>query len=81
MKKKTAKERDLLSKKRQALWEKLRTMEQRLRDMSAAAALGIPGIKEKLVFCEQEIAKLKDKIKSADLGVSRQRAWIRGKER
>ncbi len=81
MRKKTAKERGLLSKKRQALWEKLSTMEQRERDMAIACALGAEDTGAKLVFCRQEIAKLKENIKSTDLGVSRQRAWVRGKER
>lgn len=80
MKKKAAKDRDRLSKKRQSLWKKLGIMEQRVRDMAVAGALGAEGTKEKLSFCEQEIAKLKAEIKSNDLGVSRQRAWIRGKE-
>jgi hypothetical protein len=36
VKRKNAKARDALSKKRQALWLKLKTMEQRERDMCAA---------------------------------------------
>lgn len=80
MKRKSVKERGLLSKRRQALWVKLQTMAQRERDMAVAAALGAEGVKEKMIFCRQEIAKLKAKIKSTDLGVSRQRAWIRGVE-
>ncbi len=79
MRKKTVKERDSLSKRRQALWEKLGVMEQRLRDMEVAVAQGAPDTAAKITFCRQEQAKLKEQIVKLERGVSRQRAWARGK--
>jgi len=78
MKRKSTKTRDALSKKRQALWLKLKTMQQRERDMHAAVSLGVADALEKLVFVQSESEKLKKEIKKLELGVSRQRAWVRG---
>lgn len=79
MRKKTAKERDSLSKRRQALWEKLSVMEQRLKDMEVAVALGAPDATAKSAFCRQEHAKLREQVLKLEKGVSRQRAWARGR--
>ena len=78
MKRKSMGARDSLSKKRQALWLKLKTMEQRQRDMCVAVDLGVADAFEKLIFSQTEAEKLRKEIKKLELGVSRQRAWVRG---
>jgi hypothetical protein len=78
MKRKSTKARDALSRKRQALWLKLKTMRQRELDMCVAADLGIANAFEKLTFARLEAEKLEKEIKRLELGVSRQRAWARG---
>lgn len=79
MKRKTGKARDSLSKRRQGLWEKLGTMEQRVKDMEVAFDLSAPDRAAKTLFCRQEAAKLREQILKLEKGVSRQRAWARGK--
>lgn len=78
MRRKTGKERDSLSKRRQALWEKLSVLEQRVKDIASAPTALEPNAKEKIVFGGQEIAKLREQILKLEKGVSRQRAWARG---
>ena len=78
MKKKTAKQRHSLSKKRQALWVKIKTMEQRQVDAEHALGLGAPDAPEKLAFCIQEVEKLRKQLKLVDRGFTRQRAWANG---
>jgi hypothetical protein len=41
----------------QAPWEKLSTMEQRLKDMEVAVSLGAPDAATKSAFCRQKSAR------------------------
>jgi hypothetical protein len=80
MRKKTAKTRAYLSSQRKELWQKLEAMLQRERDMLVESALGAPEAAQKTAFCGQEIAKLREQVRNLEKGVSRQRAWARGKQ-
>jgi hypothetical protein len=81
MNKNTIKMRDRLSKLRQALWLKVKIMEQRVKDMEVAKLLRDPEAGAKADFCQQEIAKLKESIIELERGVYKQRAWASGKRR
>ena len=43
-------------------------------------ASGAPDAAQKTAFCGQEIAKLREQVRNLEKGVSRQRAWARGKQ-
>jgi len=47
--------------------------------MEVAVAQGAPDTAAKIAFCRQEQAKLREQILRLEKGVSRQRAWARGK--
>ena len=60
------------SKKRQALWLKLEFWVQREKDPDAVSD------PSKADFARQEQAKLRKQIHDTEVGVKRQRAWVRG---
>ena len=78
--KKRVKTRVYLSSQRKELWQNLEAMLQREREMLIESASGAPDAAQKAAFCRQEIAKLQEQVKSLEKGVSRQRAWARGKQ-
>jgi len=78
--KKRVKTRVYLSSQRKELWQNLEAMLQRERDVVIEITKGTPDAAQKAAFCRQEIAKLQEQVKSLEKGVSRQRAWARGKQ-
>ena len=78
--KKRVKTRVYLSSQRKELWQNLEAMLQREREVVVELASGSPEAAQKTTFCKQEIAKLREQVRDLEKGVSRQRAWARGKE-
>ena len=74
-----AKTRKELSKQRKKLGVELKTWTQALADITYAVTLGAPGADEKLTFCKKELEKAEQAMRKVNQGVSRQRAWVKGK--
>ena len=76
----SARERQVRSRLRQKLWEQLQTLRQNTESMRLAPESREPDAAAKIKFGEQEQAKLREQIRTLELGYSRQRAWNRGEK-